>query len=61
MSIQSVESIAAEVAAAERAHAELLAALKAEMAKAKSAGVPLAAIARAAGVSRQSAHAWLTG
>lgn len=59
MSIQSVEAAASRVADAERALASHVGAMKAEMEAAKTAGVPVAAVARAAGVSRQTAIKWL--
>ena len=59
MSIQTVADAASAVAELAQGLEDGQRKLKTEMAAAKAAGVPVAAIARAAGVSRQTAIKWL--
>ncbi|MBE6478043.1 MAG: hypothetical protein E7Z97_08265 [Propionibacteriaceae bacterium] len=59
MSIQAVQEAADRVAEAKAVHDERVRELQAEMRAATEAGVPVAAVARAAGVSRQTAINWL--
>lgn len=59
MSIQSLEDLTVQVETARQAYEDQLEALKQELAAATRNGVPVAAAARAAGVSRSTAINWL--
>lgn len=59
MSIQSLETMTAQVETARQAYEDQLAALKQELVAATRNGVPVAAAARAAGVSRSTAINWI--
>ena len=59
VSIQSVEQRAAQVERAREASRASEQALHEECAAATTAGVPIAAVARAAGVTRVTMYAWL--
>lgn len=57
--MSSVQSVAAAAATEKRVRAEARSRLMAEVRAAHEAGVPIAAIARAAGVTRPTAHRWV--